>query len=45
LANRELGNSMVALAGRFKPDSSTVTQSVECGEKFVAEKQLLMSVD
>jgi hypothetical protein len=44
-ANRELGISTVELAKRLKIAQPTVTQSVARGEKIVAEKQLLMTVD
>jgi|MudIll2142460700_1097286.scaffolds.fasta_scaffold564552_2 hypothetical protein len=44
-ANRELGISMVELARRLLLAQITVTQAVQRGEKNVAEKQLLMSVD
>jgi len=44
-ANRELGISTVELAKRLKIAQPTVTQSIARGEKIVAEKQLLMTVD
>ena len=39
-ANRELGISTVELAKRFKIAQPTVTQSVERGDRIVAEKKL-----
>ena len=42
---RELGISTVELAKRLKIAQSTATQSVARGERIVAEKRLLMSVD
>ena len=39
-ANRELGISTVELARRFKIAQPTVTQSVERGDRIVAEKKL-----
>jgi chromosomal replication initiation ATPase DnaA len=44
-ANRELGISTVELANRLKIAQSTATQSVARGERIVAEKRLLLSVD
>jgi chromosomal replication initiation ATPase DnaA len=44
-ANRELGISTVELAQRLKIAQSTATQSVARGERIVAEKRLLLSVD
>ena len=44
-ANRELGISTVELAKRLKIAQSTATQSVARGERIVAEKRLLLSVD
>jgi putative transposase len=41
-ANRELGISTVELARRLNIAQSTVTQSVERGEKVVSEKQFIM---
>jgi len=41
-ANRELGISTVELAGRLKIAQPTVTQSVERGERIVAEQRFLM---
>ena len=43
--NRALGIRMVELARRLLLAQITVTQAVQRGEKNVAEKQLLMSVD
>jgi len=44
-SSRQLGISTVKLARRLLPAQITVTRSVQRGEKNVAEKQLLMSVD
>ena len=44
-ANRELGISTVELAKRLKIAQSTATQSVARGERIVAEKRLLLSVE
>jgi REP element-mobilizing transposase RayT len=44
-ANRELGMRTVELAKRLKVAQTTVTQSVARGERIVAERQLIMSLD